>query len=150
MEIGSSGGYPASALSNFAPHAFVFDGVACASMEGLLQSFKFDDRQVQVEVCALVGRAAKRRGQERNEAWKSAQVLWWNGAVYERHSQAYQRLLDRAFGALAENEGFYVALRATGDEPLAHAIGNPDPYDTVLTEYEFCSRLMCLRARLVD
>jgi hypothetical protein len=37
MDIGSKSGYPSSALSNFAPHAFEFDGVKCASMEGLLQ-----------------------------------------------------------------------------------------------------------------
>ena len=36
MDIGSKSGYPSSALSNFAPHAFVFDGVECASLEGLL------------------------------------------------------------------------------------------------------------------
>ena len=40
MDIRSSGSYPANKLSNFAPHRFVFDGVECRSMEGLLQSFK--------------------------------------------------------------------------------------------------------------
>lgn len=39
MDIGSGKEYPSNALSNFAPHPFVFDGVECASMEGLLQSF---------------------------------------------------------------------------------------------------------------
>ena len=38
MDIGSKAGYPASALSNFASHPFVFDGVECASMEGLVQA----------------------------------------------------------------------------------------------------------------
>ena len=42
MDIGSKAIYPASALSNFSPHPFTFDGVECNSMEGLLQSFKFD------------------------------------------------------------------------------------------------------------
>jgi predicted NAD-dependent protein-ADP-ribosyltransferase YbiA (DUF1768 family) len=37
MDIGSRHGYPANALSNFAPHPFNMDGVACASMEGFLQ-----------------------------------------------------------------------------------------------------------------
>ena len=38
--------YPEFApLSNFAPNAFVFDGVACASLEGLLQSLKVQDCQ---------------------------------------------------------------------------------------------------------
>lgn len=35
MDIGSKNGYPASALSNFAPHPFTIDGVECNSMEGL-------------------------------------------------------------------------------------------------------------------
>ena len=35
MDIGSGKSYPAHALSNFAPHPFVFDGVECASLETL-------------------------------------------------------------------------------------------------------------------
>jgi Bacteriophage protein GP30.3 len=62
VDIRSGSNYPASALSNFAPHRFVVDGVECASMEGLLQSLKFDDVHIQVEVCKLVGKTAKYRG----------------------------------------------------------------------------------------
>lgn len=148
MDVGSKGIYPAGELSNFSPHAFMFDGVECSSMEGLLQSFKFNDAETQVEVCKLAGFAAKKRGQERNEVWKSAQTLWWKGQVYERHGEAYQDLLDRAFDALAENESFREALRASDNEMLTHSIGNPNPGDTVLTEEEFCSRLMRIRAQL--
>lgn len=36
MDIGSGTGYPSVALSNFAPHSFVIDGVECASMEGFI------------------------------------------------------------------------------------------------------------------
>ncbi len=67
MNIGSGSGYPSSALSNFSPHPFVFDGVECASMEGLLQSFKFDKPHIQNEVCKLVGKGAKFRGKKRSE-----------------------------------------------------------------------------------
>ncbi len=38
MDIASKSGYPASALSNFAPHPFELDGVKIASMEGFLHS----------------------------------------------------------------------------------------------------------------
>jgi hypothetical protein len=41
MDIRSGKDYLASALSNFAPHPFVLDGVEIASMEGFLQSLKF-------------------------------------------------------------------------------------------------------------
>ena len=43
MEISSGAGYPASSLSNFAPHEFIIDGIKCASMEGFLQSLKFQN-----------------------------------------------------------------------------------------------------------
>ena len=94
MDISSGSKYPAGALSNFAPHPFVIDGVECASMEGFLQSLKFDKPHIQVEVCALVGKAAKRRGSKRNRRWMSTQTLWWQGKPYKRKRQgASQELL---------------------------------------------------------
>jgi hypothetical protein len=145
MNIGSSKGYPSSALSNFAPHPFVFDGVECASMEGLLQSFKKKNPDVQVEVCKLVGIKAKRAG---GRSWKRTQTLWWKGEAFDRDSDEYQELLDRAFNALAENESFQRALIASGDAVLTHTIGKRKTSDTCLTRREFCSRLTSIRNRL--
>lgn len=150
MDIGSGKGWPADKLSNFSPHPFVFRGVECSSMEGLLQAFKFDKTHVQAEVCKLVGLTAKRRGSKRNRAWKSRQTLWWDGVAYDRHGDEYQALLDDAFEALCQNEGFRRALIATGSAVLTHAIGKNDPRDTVLTQREFCSRLTKLRAKIKD
>jgi hypothetical protein len=150
MDIGSKHGYPASALSNFAPHAFTFDGVECASMEGLLQSFKFDKQHIQVEVCKLVGIGAKRRGSARNTAWKTRQTLWWKGIPIDRQGDEYQELLDRAFAALATNDSFARALLATQQAVLTHEIGRSSTHDTVLTKNEFCSRLTALRAILKE
>lgn len=65
MDIGSGNGYPESALSNFAPHKFTIDDVECNSMEGFLQSLKFKNPDMQKEVCKLVGKAAKFKGQEK-------------------------------------------------------------------------------------
>ena len=147
MDVGSGSGYPSSALSNFSPHAFVFDEVECASMEGLLQSFKFDKVHIQAEVCKMVGLAAKFRGKKRNKAWKSKQTLWWKGTPYNRHSDDYQNLLDRAFQAMFDqNDSFRRALLASGKAILTHSIGWSKESDTILTEREFCSRLMKLRA----
>ena len=148
MDIGSKLGYPASALSNFSPYLFVFEGVECASMEGLLQSFKINEVHIQVEVCKLVGIHAKRRGQKRNEVWKQVQRLWWKGEEYDRHGREYQELLDWAFDALSENIFFQKALLASGDSTLTHSIGSSDRTKTVLTENEFCSRLGKIRIRL--
>ena len=49
-------------LSNFYPHAFTFDGVKCASMEGFLQSLKYVCPKKQRAVCALSGKDAKEAG----------------------------------------------------------------------------------------
>lgn len=50
MDIYSKCSCPACALSNFAPHYFGFDGVECASMKGLLQSFKTKNFEMQKEI----------------------------------------------------------------------------------------------------
>lgn len=148
MDIRSGKKYPANALSNFAPHKFIFDGVECASMEGLLQALKFENPWIQEEVCSLVGRAAKQRGSGRNKYWQAQQILWWKGVAYDRHGDSYQELLDRAFNALATNESFRRALIATQDAIITHSIGKRKKSETVLTKQEFCSRLMKLREQI--
>ena len=146
MDIGSGSGFPSAALSNFAPHPFIFDGVECNSMEGLLQSFKFSNPDMQKEVCKLVGKQAKFKGKKKK--WYKTQTLYWQGAEFKRDSEEYQELLDRAFDALATNEGFKKALLATGDAVLTHSIGKTKQSETVLTRTEFCSRLTKIRERL--
>ena len=146
MDIGSGAGYPAASLSNFAPHPFVFRGVECASMEGLLQSFKFASPEMQKYVCTLVGKAAKFKGKKKK--WWLTQTLYWEGKEIKRDSQEYQDMLDEAYDALFENEGFRKALAATNGAVLTHCIGNPDMKHTVLTTSEFISRLVKLRDRL--
>jgi len=146
MDIGSGKGYPSAALSNFGPQGFVFDEVEVASREGILQALKFDKEHIQVEVCKLVGRAAKKRGQDRNSAWKQKQTLWWKGVAYPRKSDEYQRLLDRIYIEITkQNEKFRNALIASGDAVLIHTIGRNSEADTVLTQREFCRRLTALR-----
>ncbi len=145
MDIGSKKGWPGGSLSNFAPHPFIFDGVECASMEGLLQSFKKKNPKLQEAICKLVGFKAKRAG---GQAWKRKQVLWWKGQEIQRNSDEYQELLDRAFDALSENKSFRRALLATGDAVLKHSMGKQKKADTCLTRQEFCSRLTRIRERL--
>jgi predicted NAD-dependent protein-ADP-ribosyltransferase YbiA (DUF1768 family) len=146
MDIGSGTGYPSAALSNFAPHPFVMDGVLCNSMEGFLQSLKFKDPEMQRQVCLLVGKAAKFKGKKKK--WWRTQKLYWKGNEYDRDGEEYQLLLDRAFRALAQNEGFAKALLATGSAALTHSIGKANKAETVLTRSEFCGRLTKLRKEL--
>ncbi|CAL9989825.1 hypothetical protein VPHK567_0104 [Vibrio phage K567] len=143
MNIKSGAGYPASALSNFAPHSFTLDGVECASMEGFLQSLKFKNPEMQREVCKLVGKVAKARGAKKN--WQRTQTLYWQGVPIQRASDGYQTLLDDAYAALAQNEKFKRALLATGKATLTHSIGRKKQSETVLTVQEFCSRLTDIR-----
>lgn len=146
MDIGSGTGWPSAALSNFTPHPFVIDGVECASMEGFLQSLKFKEPDMQIEVCKLVGKAAKFKGKKKK--WWRTQTLYWQGQEFKRDSQEYQDLLDRAFDALAQNTGFQKALLATGKATLTHSIGKSKEQETVLTKQEFCSRLTKIRDNL--
>ena len=147
MDIRSKAGWPASALSNFAPHPFVIDGIQCNSMEGFLQSLKFKNPDMQEAVCKLVGIKAKRRGKNKN--WQTSQILFWRGKEILRQAPEYQELLDRAFVALGtQNESFRNALKATGNAVLTHTMGRTDKSETVLTQTEFCGRLMRLRQTL--
>ena len=148
MDIGSGSGWPSAALSNFAPHPFVIDGVECASMEGFLQSLKFKDSAMQVEVCKLVGKAAKFKGKKKK--WWRTQTLYWQGIEYKRDSKEYQELLSRAFAELGKNTSFQKALLATGTATLTHEIGKTKISETVLTRQEFCGRLMAIRAKLQE
>lgn len=146
MDIGSGNGWPSSALSNFAAHPFEIDGVKCNSMEGFLQSLKFSNPEMQKEVCLLVGKAAKFKGKKKK--WWRTQTLFWQDEEFERESEEYQLLLNRAYEALAQNSSFRQALVMTGNATLTHSIGKTKKSETVLTRQEFCSRLMNLRERI--
>ncbi len=144
IDIHSKADYPASALSNFTNHSFVFNAVACRSMEGLLQSLKFQDIATQNAVCQMDGPAAKEKGMTVD--WRPFQTLWWQGQPMSRQGDDYQQFLTSVFMALyTQNEDARMALLSTGDAELIHSIGVQDACETVLTEREFCSRLMNVR-----
>ncbi|NPV13102.1 MAG: hypothetical protein HPY57_15150 [Ignavibacteria bacterium] len=144
MDISSKGKYPSNALSNFSPHPFVLDGVEISSMEGFLQSLKFKSPEMQVEVCKLVGLAAKMKG--KNKKWFKTQTLYWRGVEIKRDSDEYQELLDRAYNAMYEqSDSFRKALAASVGCTLTHSMGKNKKNETVLTTQEFCSRLSILR-----
>lgn len=148
LDIYSKGTYPASDLSNYHAYRFVMDGVTCESMEGFLQSLKAKDIQTQLQICGLVGKAAKKRGEELNVLRTKGDNLYWQGKSIDRFSEDYQLLLDRAYGELFKVNSFQEALLASKDALLIHSIGYKDPQNTILTEAEFCSRLMRLRHSL--
>lgn len=148
MDIGSGTGYPSANLSNFSPHVFTIDGIECNSMEGFLQSLKFQDPEMQKHVCTLVGKKAKFKGKKKK--WWKTQTLYWKGEEIPRDSDQYQKLLDRAFNALAQNTSFQKALLATQNATLTHSIGKNKTSETVLTRQEFTSRLTRIRKELQE
>ena len=112
-------------------------------MEGLLQSFKFENHEMQKEVCKLVGKKAKFKGKKKK--WWKTQTLYWKGIPYKRDSKEYQDLLDRAFLEMfQQNESFRKALKATGNATLSHSLGKMKQSETILTRKEFCRRLIYL------
>jgi len=147
MDIGSGETYPAGALSNFTPRPFVFHGFIINSMEGFLQGLKFKNPEMQQHVFTLVGRSAKYRGSRKK--WYKEQTLYFQGQAISRHSQEYQQLLDEVYATMFDNnEKARRTLLATCDAVLTHSLGKNDPHKTVLTEREFCSRLMNIRDKL--
>ena len=148
MEIGGNNtAYPGGALSNFTARSFVFDGVTCNSIEGVLQAFKSPYPHIQIEMCMLVGSAAKKRGS--NIDWKKKQELHWLGDTFKRDSEEYQNLVDRLYlEVFAQCPAFRKALADTKDATLKHSIGKNKIQDTVLTEREFIQRLVDLRKQL--
>jgi len=144
LDIKAKAPWPAGTLSNFAPNAFTFDGIRCASMEGLLQSFKIADAAEQVRVCGLDGPAAQSIG--RKHDWQTSGTLWWRGEAIDRLSDDYRVLLDRAYRVLFDQSGaFRAALAETRDATLTHSFGKADATETILTTDEFLSRLERLR-----
>ena len=148
MDIGSGNTYPSSALSNFAPHPFVIEGIECNSMEGFLQSLKFENPEMQKEVCKLVGKQAKFKGKKKK--WWRTQTLFWKGKAIKRDSEEYQELLTKAYDCLYVNEGFKKALSAAKGCSLTHSMGKNKISETVLTEREFIRQLNRLRSKLEE
>lgn len=146
MDIKSGSKYPSCALSNFSPYVFYVDEIKCNSMEGFLQSLKFSNCDMQEYVCSLVGTKAKEKGSNKN--WRKTQTLYWRDIAYKRDSKEYQDLLDKAYNSLGNNTKFRKALLSTGNSNLKHSLGKKKINDTVLTQKEFCSRLMKLRERI--
>ncbi len=142
--------YPSAELSNFYPHAFVFDGVECASMEGLLQSLKYRRRSRQIGICRLVGGEAKEAGAHKH-LWRLLGRVWWQGRAYDRFGTELYSLIRRAYSELyRQNECFRDALNSTRGAILTHDIGSHDRRKTILTEEELISHLVAVRDSVND
>lgn len=143
INISSKATGVAGALSNFTPHPFILDGVTCNSMEGFLQSLKFENPDMQVHVASLVGRKAKFKGKKKK--WYVTQTLYWQGVAYARDSVAYTKLIERAFDAYAQNTKVRKILLSTNNAVFEHSMGKRKKSETILTRTEFVSNLTRIR-----
>lgn len=145
--IEAKGTYPGSVLSNFYPHSFKVGELCCNSMEGFLQSLKFEDVGLQ-NICAQkVGNDAKQYGKIAPD-WRKDQVLWFRGQPMLRNGAVYKSMIFTAFESLVEQcPEFKQALIDTGNAILTHPMGNKSPKETILTENEFVGILNILRTR---
>ena len=124
---------------------FSVDGVECASMEGFLQSLKYQDIEKQRYCCTLTGHTARLYGKQAPD-WRTKQTLYWNGVEYDRHSDEYRLLIERTYCILfTQSKDAKDALLATGSEILTHTVGNSNPNETILTKKEFCDILTEIR-----
>lgn len=146
LDVYSKKPYPSCALSNFAAHPFVLDGVQVRSMESLLQSLKVEPEK-QREVCQLDAKAAKELGSTYN--WQeNGAVFHWNGSSFSRFSREYWKFLKRAYDAMVDgNKNFAIALRDTGHCILWHSTGKLSRKETCLTTFEFIRLLYRARRR---
>jgi len=151
LDIRNATPSPVGRLSNLTARQFVFDGVQCGSIEGVLQSFKCPDIETQRMICRLSGNEARTAGMPYD--WKSRQELYWLGTVYPRSSEAYQQLLDCLYDAVyRQDASFREDLYQVRSRELSHRLGRPDPAHTILTRQELINRLerMSLRCKATN
>ena len=114
-----------------------------------MQSLKYKDKKLQNEVLKYAGvDAYHTRACNREDFWGDEGVLYWRGKAMKRDSQEYQNFLDDLYFSAASCPVYRKALLSTGDKYLLHHIGCEDQAQTVLTRYEYESRMMALRAFL--
>ena len=146
IDVHSKKAYPSNALSNFAEHPFLLDGVKIRCVEGLLQSLKVPPA-MQAEVCQMDARSAKLLG-SRYDWRENGAVFHWNGRYFSRYSREYHAFLNRVYDSLVDqSEEYAEALRDSGYAVLWHSIGKLKRKDTCLTTLEFVALLYRARKR---
>jgi len=133
-------------LSNLYPMSFKFRGKKVSSIESVLQGIKYKDKKTQAKVFGYSGvDAYHTRACNSFDFWGDDGVLYWQGKPIKRESEDYQNFVDELYLSVFKNPLYFRALIATGDKYLLHHIGRTDTKETVLTRYEYESRLYALQ-----
>lgn len=143
LDIHSSMPGDAGILSNLYMKPFLMEGVFYGSLEGFLQSLRYQYECESVKIAMMCGVEAKMAGKARQI---KNDTLYYMGEPFNRHSAWYKKLLERAFtSCFAQNESFQRAIYNTREMKLIHSIGKDDPSETILTNSEFIGLLERLR-----
>lgn len=133
-------------LSNLYPMSFKFRSKKVSSIESVLQGIKYKNKKTQAKVFGYSGvDAYHTRACNSFDFWGNDGVLYWQGKPIKRESEDYQNFVDELYLSVFKNPLYFRALIATGDKYLLHHIGRVDPKETVLTRYEYESRLYALQ-----
>ena len=133
-------------LSNLYPIKFKFRGKWASSIEGVLQGIKYKDKKKQNLVLKYAGLDAYHtRASNTSDFWGNSGKLYWQGKEIDRHSNDYQLFLDELYICASRNPIYKDSLLATSNKYLLHHIGNTNKNETVLTRYEYESRINALR-----
>ena len=133
-------------LSNLYPMSFKFRNKKVSSIESVLQGIKYKNKKTQAKVFGYSGvDAYHTRACNSFDFWGNDGVLYWQGKPIKRESEDYQNFVDELYLSVFKNPLYFRALIATGDKYLLHHIGRVDPKETVLTRYEYESRLYALQ-----
>lgn len=149
-DISDERGFPFGMLDPSAPVRFEIDGVQCASLDGFLESLKFERIIDQKNINKRVGNDAKKRGKEKDNPGnqRANRVLYWQGDTFKRNSKTFNKLLVRVFREMAKNARYQAALMATQDVNFRYPKGKANKKDTILTKKELTDNLKKLRADL--
>ena len=118
-------------LSNLYKSPFVYENRFHASLEGFLQSLKFEDKHEQECVARLHGFEAKRAGR----VLYNKECLYFKDHKITRMDFTYHFLLEEVYiECFKQNETKLLALHTLSNCNVRHSIGKQTPTQTILTE----------------
>lgn len=147
-DINPEGRHPEDILSRLCNNDFCYDGIQCGCMEAFLQSLRYQNPEIQRQVCVMSASELGYRLEEYPTIdWRENQTLWWKGKPIKRDSRKYRRLIYEAHADMFRwSYRFRSVLMQTAEKKLTFDSGNHNPWECLLTDKEFCKILTRLRS----
>lgn len=138
-----SGDY-AKLLSNLFPYEFEFRRKKLKSIESFFQGIKFPDINMQNLVFEYSGLDSNHIKSCSDYNWKDTGIVYWQGEVIDRYSEAYDDLVDEVYISAIQNP-LYRSVLKNCTRDIIHTMGGIEKNETVFTRYEFEKQLNCLK-----